>query len=118
MKINNAFNQICDNINTFLVNEFQIEKTNNELFDKNLRCSLLYTFKGENDEFEYQVYLDLKGYQIIKETTYSNFIKHYEYERYNSWSDLAEVTKDLDFDNLYYTKESISELETVVTEFL
>lgn len=109
-----AFKKICENVKTFIKDEFQIEKNNNELFDKNLRCSLLYTFKGETDEFEYQVYLDLKGNQIIKEITYSDFIKHYEYERYDSWSDLAEVTKDLEFDNLYYTTENISDLEKVV----
>lgn len=114
--INNdkAFNQICENVKIFIENEFQIEKNDSELFDKNLCCSLLYTFKGEIDEFEYQVYLDLKGNQIIKETSYSNFITHYEYERYNNWSDLAEVTKDLDFDDLYYTTRNISDLETVI----
>ena len=99
-----AFNQICDNVKTF------IEK-DNVIFDENLCCSLLYTFKGESDEFEYQVYLDLIDSQIIKETSYSNCIKRFEYEKYNNWSDLAEVTKDLEFDDLYYTNMNISDLE-------
>ena len=114
MNNENAFKQICNNVKTFLVDEFQIEKNNDELFDDNLICSLLYTFKGEIDEFEYQVYLDLKGNQIIKETSYSNFIKHYEYDEYKSWSDIAEVTKELAFDDLYYTNEDISDLYAVI----
>ena len=113
-KMEQSFNQICDNIKTFLENEHHIQISSNELFDKELRCSLLYTFKGEEDEFEYQVYLDLKGNQIIKKTTYSDFIIHYDYETYDNWSDLAEITKDLDFDDLYSSNESISDLETII----
>ncbi|WP_440868046.1 hypothetical protein [Staphylococcus shinii] len=105
-----AFNQICDNVKTF------IEK-DNVIFDENLCCSLLYTFKGESDEFEYQVYLDLINSQIIKEISYSNCVKRFEYEKYYNWSDLAEVTKDLEFDDLYYTNMNISDLEKEVEKF-
>lgn len=108
-----AFEKICLNVNAYLINEFEIKK-NHKLFDENLRCSLLYTYMGEDDEYEFQVYLDLKGNQIIKELSYSNTIKHYEYERYEDWEDLSEITEDLEFEDLYWIRGNLSDIESAI----
>ncbi|WP_281512320.1 hypothetical protein [Mammaliicoccus vitulinus] len=109
-----AFEKICLNVNAYLINEFDIKKKNHELFDEDLRCSLLYTYMGEDDEYEFQVYIDLKRIQIIKELSYSNTIKHYEYERYDDWNELSEITEDLEFEDLYWIRGNLSDIASIV----
>ncbi len=94
---NESYNKICENLAGYL------DKTNadySEMFDENFTCSLVYTFRGEADEFELQTYIDLKNFKLVKELTKDRTILHREYVEYSGLEEIAEITEELDFDDL------------------
>ncbi|EPQ9603938.1 hypothetical protein ACUYUN_002590 [Staphylococcus pseudintermedius] len=102
--------KICKNIKEYEVSEFGHEfDDDEELFDENLQCPIAYTTKGDDEEFEIQVTLDLKNNRIIKELTHP--IDNYtELENYESWEEIAEVTEYLNFEDLIMTDVDIDDL--------
>ncbi|EHT3670523.1 hypothetical protein KXP69_002295 [Staphylococcus pseudintermedius] len=102
--------KICENIKNYEVEEFNLEyDENEELFDENLQCPIAYTTKGDNEEFEIQVTLDLKYNRIIKVLTHE-VDTYTETEEFDSWEEIAEVTEYLNFDDLILTDVDIDDL--------
>ncbi len=101
---------ICENIKEYETAEFGHEfDDDEEIFDKNLQCPIAYTTKGDNDELEIQVTLDLKNNRIIKELSHP--VDNYtEFENYESWEDIAEVTEYINFEELIMTDVDIEDL--------
>lgn len=113
MKGNNlieSYLKICENIKEYEEAEFGREfDDDEEIFDKNLQCPIAYTTKGDYEEFEIQVTLDLKNNRIIRELIHP--VDNYtEFENYESWEDIAEVTEHIRFDDLIMTDVDIDDL--------
>ena len=99
--------RICENIKEYKNLEFECYNEDEEVFDSNLQCPLAYTTKGDNEEFEIQVTLDLNNNQIIKEISHV-YINYKEYECFKDWEEIA--SKNLNFDDLIMTDMDVDDL--------
>ncbi|MGK4468468.1 hypothetical protein [Mammaliicoccus sciuri] len=79
------------------------EEDNEKVFDSNLECPLAYTTKGDNEEFEIQVTLELRNKKITKELSceYGYYIENVYY---NSLKEMADDFVYLNFDDLILTE--------------
>ena len=101
--------KICENIKEYKQVDFDHYSEDKEVFDSSLQCNLAYTTKGDNDEFEIQVTLDLKNNRIIKELshTYDNYI---EYDYFKDWEEMATEFEFLNFEDLIMTDVDVDDL--------
>ncbi|RBA02387.1 hypothetical protein [Staphylococcus arlettae] len=105
-----SYLRICENIKEYEQVEFDREYNEaEELFDSSLQCPLAYTTKGDNEEFEIQVTLDLKNNRIIKELShvYDNYI---EYEYFKDWEEIATESEFINFEELIMTDVDVDDL--------
>ncbi|MEN3966654.1 hypothetical protein [Mammaliicoccus sciuri] len=105
-----SYLRICENIKEYEQVEFDREyNEDEEIFDSSLQCPLAYTTKGDNEEFEIQVTLDLKNNRIIKELShvYDNYI---EYEYFKDWEEIATESEFINFEELIMTNVDVDDL--------
>ncbi|MGC9673970.1 hypothetical protein, partial [Staphylococcus haemolyticus] len=105
-----SYLRICENIKEYEQVEFDREyNEDEEVFDSSLQCPLAYTTKGDNEEFEIQVTLDLKNNRIIKELShvYDNYI---EYEYFKDWEEIATESEFINFEELIMTDVDVDDL--------
>ena len=105
-----SYLRICENIKEYEQVEFDREyNEDEEVFDSSLQCPLAYTTKGDNEEFEIQVTLDLKNNRIIKELShvYDNYI---EYEYFKDWEEIATESEFINFEELIMTNVDVDDL--------
>ncbi|EOB0659901.1 hypothetical protein ACIM8H_002516 [Staphylococcus aureus] len=105
-----SYLRICENIKEYEQVEFDREYNEaEEVFDSSLQCPLAYTTKGDNEEFEIQVTLDLKNNRIIKELShvYDNYI---EYEYFKDWEEIATESEFINFEELIMTDVDVDDL--------
>ncbi|MDV3053677.1 MULTISPECIES: hypothetical protein [Staphylococcus] len=104
-----SYLKICEHIKEYKQVEFGHDNEDEEVFDSSLQCPLAYTTKGDNEEFEIQVTLDLKNNRIIKELSheYDNYI---EYEDFKDWEEIATEFEFLNFDDLIMTDVDVDDL--------
>ncbi|MBC2921943.1 MULTISPECIES: hypothetical protein [Staphylococcus] len=111
LKASESYLKICKDIKEYEMIEFERDyNEDEEVFDSNLKCDLAYTTKGDDEEFEIQVSLDLKNNRLIRELShlYDNYI---EYDYFDSWNDIALMTEYLNFDDLIMTDVDVDELQ-------
>ncbi|CRV35703.1 Uncharacterised protein [Streptococcus equi subsp. equi] len=105
-----SYLRICENIKEYEQVEFDREYNEaEEVFDSSLQCPLAYTTKGDNEEFEIQVTLDLKNNRIIKELSHvhDNYI---EYEYFKDWEEIATESEFINFEELIMTDVDVDDL--------
>lgn len=101
--------KICKNIKEYEVFEFEREESDEEVFDENLEVPLAYTTKGDNEEFEIQVTLNLEEKRVIKELTSTNNLIT-EYIEFKDWSEIVEFTEYMNFEELIMTDVDVDEI--------
>ena len=79
-----SYLKICENIKEYEQVEFDRYNEDEEVFDSSLQCPLAYTTKGDNEEFEIQVTLDLKNNRIICVMTIKLFNSEAENTHYTT----------------------------------
>lgn len=98
-----SYLEICENIKKYEQVEFDHSSEEyEEVFDYSLQCPLAYTTKGDNEEFEIQVTLDLKNNRIIKVLSHE-YDDYIEYEDFKDWEEIAIVSESFNFDELIMT---------------
>ena len=104
-----SYLEICEHIKNYQEEEFDNYIDDEEIFDSSLQCPLAYTTKGDNEQFEIQVTLDLKNNRIIKELSHEYGI-YVEYEKFKDWNEISTEVKSLNFDELISTNVDLDDL--------
>lgn len=99
--------KIKKNISDYKAYEYEIVTNPEKLFVKSFKEPLAFTNIGNCEEMRIQVTLDIENLRLITSVTLEPKLKkeqrnfaHYEYEVFNSLTEIVEFTEYMTFDSL------------------